>query len=321
MRLIIRFLIYAVSIVATQSSSGDVDPAYHQCIRNCDCVPNSSDEQIAFASSTLIKYLFPTFDCQETCSYNCMQIITKARTSRGYKVLKYYGHWPVIRYFNMEEPASALFSMLNCLPHLIHLLGPRKPRKAQYYMTKWLNVLTIVSLNAWVTSTLYHSKKTIISSRVDYASAFLLLSYSLWVALRRIWGRDANSTVVSTAFTVYASVVISRITEIMIGNFTFQNHMTICISISIIHVSVWLLWILYVILMDQLVKERKRKFTAVHSTCLLCQFLFVVAAMLEIFDFPPFYGIFDAHSLWHLATVPLGFYWYYFWFLDCTYNI
>ena len=28
--------------------------------------------------------------------------------------------------------------------------------------------------------------------------------------------------------------------------------------------------------------------------------------LLEIFDFPALYGHFDAHSLWHLATIPLG---------------
>lgn len=26
---------------------------------------------------------------------------------------------------------------------------------------------------------------------------------------------------------------------------------------------------------------------------------------LEIYDFPPYGGYFDAHSIWHLATVPL----------------
>ena len=36
------------------------------------------------------------------------------------------------------------------------------------------------------------------------------------------------------------------------------------------------------------------------------------ASALEIFDFSPWWRIIDAHSLWHLSTVPLIFWWYRF---------
>ena len=32
--------------------------------------------------------------------------------------------------------------------------------------------------------------------------------------------------------------------------------------------------------------------------------------MLELFDFPPWWRVVDAHSLWHLATAPLAVLWY-----------
>jgi hypothetical protein len=53
-----------------------------------------------------------------------------------------------------------------------------------------------------------------------------------------------------------------------------------------------------------------------RGLCLVVQVWFSLAAMLEIFDFPPIMGIFDAHSLWHAATIPLGFLWYRFWCRD-----
>jgi post-GPI attachment to proteins factor 3 len=40
--------------------------------------------------------------------------------------------------------------------------------------------------------------------------------------------------------------------------------------------------------------------------------LTTLATALEIFDFPPWRRIFDAHSLWHLATVPIVVLWYRF---------
>lgn len=34
------------------------------------------------------------------------------------------------------------------------------------------------------------------------------------------------------------------------------------------------------------------------------------ATALELFDFPPWGRVIDAHSLWHLATVPIALFWY-----------
>lgn len=38
--------------------------------------------------------------------------------------------------------------------------------------------------------------------------------------------------------------------------------------------------------------------------------LTVLVASLEVFDFPPLMWTFDAHSLWHLATIPLPYFIY-----------
>ncbi|KAF3579694.1 hypothetical protein DY000_02031885 [Brassica cretica] len=37
-----------------------------------------------------------------------------------------------------------------------------------------------------------------------------------------------------------------------------------------------------------------------------------LAMLLEIYDFPPYGGYFDAHYIWHLATVPLIILWWSF---------
>jgi hypothetical protein len=38
--------------------------------------------------------------------------------------------------------------------------------------------------------------------------------------------------------------------------------------------------------------------------------LTMAATALELFDFPPWFGVIDAHSLWHLATAPIAVVWY-----------
>jgi len=38
----------------------------------------------------------------------------------------------------------------------------------------------------------------------------------------------------------------------------------------------------------------------------------MLATGLELFDFPPWLRVIDAHALWHLATAPIAIYWYRF---------
>jgi hypothetical protein len=45
-----------------------------------------------------------------------------------------------------------------------------------------------------------------------------------------------------------------------------------------------------------------------------------LASLLEIFDFPPLWGIFDAHAIWHAATLPVAYLWWSFVKDDATYR-
>lgn len=57
-----------------------------------------------------------------------------------------------------------------------------------------------------------------------------------------------------------------------------------------------------------------------RSKVLVFLVLVHVAVLLEVKDFPPIAGIYDAHSLWHLATVPLSILWYSFVLGDVEYT-
>ena len=44
-----------------------------------------------------------------------------------------------------------------------------------------------------------------------------------------------------------------------------------------------------------------------------------VTVILEVLEFEPIFGIFDSHSLWHLATAPIHVLWYDFVIEDCEF--
>ena len=106
------------------------------------------------------------------------------------------------------------------------------------------------------------------------------------------------------------------------GRVSFQRHMISAISLVVASVALWVLWLFTS--RDQhspLGSGGANRFLLWHLfdhggssanklRMLIFQLSFVAAAMLELFDFPPFLGIFDAHALWHACTIPLGFVWY-----------
>ena len=44
-----------------------------------------------------------------------------------------------------------------------------------------------------------------------------------------------------------------------------------------------------------------------------------ISTLLELLDFEPIFGLFDSHSLWHLATAPIHLIWYAFVIKDCEF--
>ncbi len=117
---------------------------------------------------------------------------------------------------------------------------------------------------------------------------------------------------------------------------SFSDHMTLAIPLAAVSSAIWTVWALTardstlsadegrpVIALSQsslisFVSFDHGGSRANRVRMLLFQCWFMLAAMMEIFDFPPLFGLFDAHSLWHACTVPLGFFWYKFLRVDAS---
>jgi hypothetical protein len=225
----------------------------------------------------------------------------------------------------MEEPASALFSVLNALPHALHL-PLRVPGlylcagrwggwdglvPSGHYMRPWLALFPVVGVAAWTASAAFHTKKTTVTIPLDYIGALALLSYCVWLAVRRAWGPRAKAGSVAAVFLSGAAATSLQCVRIARGQVPFQDHLHVSIAVAAAQSAVWVAWGLLGV-------GGTGSGSPFGMRCVLLQAWFGLAALFEIFDFPPIWSHFDAHSLWHAATVPLGFAWYAFWRLDCN---
>lgn len=305
-----RNLFLFATATAVYASQGDIDVSFRICVQQCSSEMCSSAQKSKFGDG------FPYWNCNDDCSYDCMQSITSERSLQGYGPLKYYGHWPFLRTFGLEEPASVVFSLFNAVPYIISLFGSYKKKNCDSkdtFMDRWLTLYYIISINTWLASAFFHSRKTENASFYDYISALLFLGYSLWLATRRILGAQANSKIVLISFVFSLTMYVSQVVRMHFGYVTFDDHMNLSITIAILNVVTWLSWLLISAPVSSKGAKEKHSY---RYLCLICQIWFSLAALLELFDFPAIWGIFDAHSLWHAATIPLGFVWAYFWRTD-----
>lgn len=310
MKTIVLLLLTIYSAII-ECSSGDIDPSFRKCQNNC-FVERICD----IKKSTNIFSQLINWSCEEQCDYVCMTEITQVRMLNNYQVLKYFGHWPFERYWGLEEPASVFFSFLNLIPHFVYLVqsfiksSKMNINPRQHYMLSWLQIYALSACNAWIASTLFHCHKTRYATLYDYMSALAFLVCGLGVCVRRLLGQDASKVFVGAITAVLASLCGHRLRAMWLGLVTFDSHMQTCITLVVVTTVLWTLWVL-------LSGDSSSKSRCLRGLCLLCQAWLVLASALEVFDFPPFWRTFDAHSLWHAATVPLGVVWYWgFWKRD-----
>lgn len=75
--------------------------------------------------------------------------------------------------------------------------------------------------------------------------------------------------------------------------------MKVCVVMAVTQLTIWFVW--------GCVSHHPSRWKV----------LFVVLAgglgmLLEIYDFPPYQGLLDAHALWHAITIPLTYLWWSF---------
>lgn len=306
----IGLLLVLISAHVANGSLGDRDWRYRTCFD--DCVTN---KQCAEHLMPIIS--IPKWDCEDVCFYVCAQEVTEMRLAHGLSPLKYYGHWTFIRWFGLEEPASVLFSLLNPLAHMWFLSsGVNDPRFHNYGKRNWIRGYAILAINAWLASACYHSKRTRFSTLYDLNSALTLLIFGFAMSISYFCGAVLDSKnsrrVVNIVCLLLALFWGYRVAAMINDEVEFSNHMNLCIFLVVGATVSWVAWVL-VILNSAAITDKSSAYW-----CLFVQIWLMLAALLEVLDFPPYLSLFDAHSLWHAATVPLGFVWYKFVFTDMS---
>jgi hypothetical protein len=269
--------------------------------------------------------------CPSECDYTCQHIITDRRVAREppylQPVLQFHGKWPFHRLSGIQEPFSVLFSLFNLLGHHWGLGQIRQHIPARYPLRKFYLLLGYFGMASWVFSMIFHTRDFNVTEKLDYFAAGGSVLYGLYYAPIRIFrldqgnaateeygggmmmkarqqrsnARSRKQTMLRVWTLVCLAAYLGHVSYLSFVRFDYTYNMAANVVVGLLQNILWTSFAIY----------RYRK-TGKGWTLWPAYIVMIVASAmsLELFDFPPWLGMLDAHSLWHLGTVAPVFWWY-----------
>ncbi|WZZ86197.1 hypothetical protein YC2023_114776 [Brassica napus] len=136
-----------------------------------------------------------------------------------------------------------------------------------------------------------------ITKRLDYSSAIAVLGFSLIVSILRTFDVRVEAARVMVSAPLLA-LVTTHVLYINFYKLDYGWNMIVCVAMGVAQLFLWARWAV-----SRHPSNWKLWVVVIASG---------LAMLLEIYDFPPYGGYFDVHSIWHLATVPLTILWWSF---------
>ena len=275
---------------------------------NCDKIPSSLIVGPALQHRLLL------WTCPQECDYACQHIVTEQRLARDppylEPVVQYHGKWPFHRFLGMQEPASVLFSLFNFLAHYWGVQKLKNEIPARYALRKYYLGFGYCGYASWIFSMIFHTRDFNLTEKLDYIAAGMSVMYGLFYTPIRIFRLDQTSLTTDTSksgtllrlWTILCgSLYLAHVSYLAFWRFDYTYNMAANVAVGIIQN---ILWTGFSVMRFQKVGRLWAAWPGLIVAWI------ILAMSLELFDFPPWWGMVDAHALWHLGTVGPTIWWY-----------
>lgn len=287
---------------------GDNSPHFRNWLSECEdsrCSEVDYNLDANYTQSFINKIFF--WSCDEDCQYDCMWSTVQDFEERNQKTPQFYGKWPFIRFLGLQEPASTFLSICNLMAHVHQSRKFRREIRPHSPCYGLYHVLMFTSVNFWVWSTVFHARDFPIPEFLDNTSAYLVVLSLFYMFCMRVNRRKDNYSkgIITVLFVVF---YLQYLYYLAIGMWSYSFNLEINVYTGMISGIAWIVW-----------SFRVRKRRPYYKWMVAFYVLLGLSLTFEISDFPPIFWVFDAHSLWHLATIPGTFVLYKFLMEDCNF--
>lgn len=205
----------------------------------------------------------------------------------------------------MQEPASVVFSLLNFYGHYDGLSKLRAKIPESYVLRKYYEYFAYVGMISWTFSAVFHTRDFTVTEQLDYFAAGAQVLYGLYYTPIRLFHLDRGGQRTGSLLRIWSALCIAlyiaHVVYLKYYTWDYTYNMAANVVVGVIQNIMWT-WF-------SIDKYRRSKRSWATWPGLAVAWI-IVAMSLELFDFPPLWGTFDAHSLWHLGTVAPTILWY-----------
>ncbi|KAK2789768.1 hypothetical protein FQN52_005893 [Onygenales sp. PD_12] len=306
-RLFLAFILVIFLIGRANASLGDRLPDFKECVRIC------RDENCEKEQASLPLHLSLLFwDCPSECDYTCQHIITDRRVNRDPPMLdpivQFHGKWPFYRILGMQEPFSVLFSFLNFMAHYQGMGRIRESIPKSYPLRKYYLAFGYFGLASWIFSMIFHTRDFPVTEKLDYFAAGASVLYGLYLSVIRIFRLDQprphfKPTLRRLLTTTCIALYLAHVSYLSFWSWDYTYNMAANVAVGVVQNLLWT-WF-------SITRYRRQLKSWTAWPGMIVAWI-IMAMSLELLDFPPWEGLIDAHSLWHLGTVIPTAWWYSF---------
>ncbi|RDD43549.1 Post-GPI attachment to proteins factor 3 [Trichoplax sp. H2] len=259
------------------------------------CVANCREATIPWSISIF------GWDCLDNCKYLSMHQVVDELIEYNQPIPQWHGKWPFVRFLGIQEPASVVFSIGNAMANYFGWKVYRESVHSNYRMYHVVRTYTMVSVNAWLWSTIFHTRDLLWTERMDYFSAGAVIAFGHYLFMFYILTNYGYKWLARLYGGIVLLLYSCHIYYMAFIQFSYSYNMRANVAVGFLTALCWCTWFI------KTAKSRPHVWIG-----FLCAIGTPAVAALELFDFPPFWWTFDAHSLWHAATIPFAYIWFLF---------
>jgi hypothetical protein len=213
--------------------------------------------------------------------------------------VQFHGKWPFRRFLGMQEPFSVLCSLGNLWAHYDGLHRRVRPGiPSSYPLRSWYETVAKVGMASWIFSAAFHTRDFPVTEKLDYLAAGASVMYGTYYTPIRVFRLDRptprNRSVLRAWTACCLALYVAHVSYLLLVKWDYGYNMAANVACGVVQNALWS-WF-----------SVRRWRESGHAWTLfpgLVVAWVVMAMSLELLDFPPFLGVVDAHSLWHLGTI------------------
>jgi len=211
----------------------------------------------------------------------------------------------------LRADVGMVFQSFNLFAHKSILdnvtLGPLKARRLpkREAHDRAMELLARVGIASWVFSAVFHTRDFQATEELDYFAAGANVLYGMYYTPIRVFRLDRNTPRRRSLLRVWsllcASLYLCHVAYLKLVRWDYTYNMAANVAAGVVQNILWS-WFSY----NRY--RTSRRTWAIWPGLVVAWVMFAMS--MELFDFPPWLGCIDAHSLWHLMTIGPTLLWY-----------